>query len=176
MKEKSVDINRVYWYSLPVIVLGSPIAVILYQLCYGTNYREILYDSPSLLLLFMLSIVGMVLLHELIHGLFFALYAESGFKRIKFGIMWKYLAPYCHCEETIKAKQYGIVLLMPTILLGLIPLLIGFIMGNLFIYLLGLMMIFGGIGDIMAFRLVQKVSADTLVIDHSSKVGFYYKE
>lgn len=65
---------------------------------------------------------------------------------------------------------------MPTILLGLIPLLTGFIMGNFFIYSLGVMMTIGGLGDIIAFGLLQKVSADTLVIDHSSKVGFYYKE
>lgn len=176
MKEKIVDINRVYLYSLPIIVLGTPIAIILYQVCNGTSYREALSENPFLLLFFMLSFVGMVLLHELIHGLFFALYAENGFKRIKFGIMWKYLAPYCHCEEAIKAWQYGIVLLMPTILLGLIPLLVGFVASNFFVYLLGIMLILGGIGDIMAFRLVRKVPTETLVIDHSSAVGFYYKE
>lgn len=176
MKEKTIDINRVNLYSVPSIVLGAPIAIILYQVCYGTSYREVLYNRPSLILLFMLSILGMAVLHELIHGLFFALYAESGFKRIKYGIIWKHLAPYCHCEEAIKAWQYSIVLLMPTIILGLIPLSAGFIMGNFFIYSLGVMMTIGGLGDIIAFGLLQKVSANTLVIDHSSKVGFYYKE
>lgn len=176
MKEKALDINRVYWYSLPFIVLGSPIAIVLYQICYGTSYREALYSNPLLLLYFMLAMIGMVISHELIHGLFFALYADSNFKKIKLGILWKFLTPYCHCEEAIKAKQYGIVLLMPTILLGLMPLLIGFVISNFFVFSLGIMMILGGIGDIMAFRMVQKVSADTLVMDHPNKVGFYYKE
>ena len=74
MKEKSVDINRIYWYSLPIMMLGGPLAIILYQACHGTNYKKVLCD----------------------------------------------------------------------------------------------------IGDMVAFGLVKKVSADTQVIDHSSKVGFYY--
>ena len=175
MKEKVVDINRVYWYSLPIIVFGSPVAILIYQVCHGTGYKEVLYNNPSLLMFFVLSLIEMIVLHELIHGLFFALYAKNGFKRVKFGVMWKYLAPYCHCEEAIKAKQYGIVLLMPTILLGAIPFIVGFIISNMFIYFLGLMMIFGGIGDMIAFGLIKKVSAHTQVIDHSSKVGFFYE-
>ena len=156
MKEKVVDINRVYWYSLPIMALGGPLAIILYQACHGGSYKEILYNNPYLLLFFMFAITGMVILHELIHGLFFALYAENGFKKVKFGIMWKHLAPYCHCEDTLKAKQYGIVLLIPTIILGIISFVVGFATSNLFIYLLGLLMIFGGIGDIIAFSLVKK--------------------
>lgn len=37
------------------------------------------------------------------------------------------------------------------------------------------MMICAGIGDILAFKLVQEVSSDTLVIDHPNKVGFLYE-
>lgn len=175
MKEKSISINKVYLYSLLPILIGTPAIIIAYQAIYGTQYREILYQNPTLLIYFIVSIPILIILHELIHGLFFALYAESRFKRIKFGIIWKHLTPYCHCEEAIKAKHYGIVLLMPTLLLGVLPFLFGFIIGNFFVVFIGIMMIWSGIGDILAFKLVKEVPSDTLVIDHTDKVGFYYE-
>ena len=60
MKENSVDIKRVYWYSLPIMMLGGPLAIILYQVCHGISYKKVLYDNPSLLLIFILSIVVII--------------------------------------------------------------------------------------------------------------------
>lgn len=176
MKEKSININRVYLYSLLPIIIGTPAIITAYQLCYGTTYRETLYQNPALLLYFILLYPILIILHELIHGVFFALYTKSGFKRIKFGIIWKHFTPYCHCEEAIKAKHYGIALLMPTLLLGILPFFIGFIGESFFAVLIGVMMIWSGMGDIMAFKLVQEVSSNTLVIDHPNKVGFLYEK
>lgn len=86
MKEKSISINKVYLYSLLPILIGTPAIIIAYQAIYGTEYREILYQNPTLLIYFIVSIPILIILHELIHGLFFALYAESRFERIKFGV------------------------------------------------------------------------------------------
>lgn len=176
MKEKAIDIKKVNLYSIPFILIGVPISIIVYKLCHGTGYRETIYQNPSLLAYFVLLIPILIVLHELIHGLFFALYSKSKFRKISFGIMWKHLAPYCHCEEAIKAKHYGVALLMPTILLGFAPFFIGFIIGNFFAVFVGIMMIMAGMGDFMAFALLLKVPGDTLVIDHPNKVGFYYED
>ena len=91
------------------------------QIFHGTGLREILESNPYLLMVLVLLVFGMVILHELIHGVFFSLYAKRGTENIKFGIMWSKFAPYCHCEDAITAKQYRIVLLMPTLLLGILP-------------------------------------------------------
>lgn len=176
MKEKAVDIRKVNLYSIPFILICIPISIIAYKWCHGTGYRETLYHNPSLFVYFILLILILIVLHELIHGLFFALYAKSKFKKVSFGIMWKHFAPYCHCEEAIKAKHYGVVLLMPTILLGFAPFLWGFIIGNFFAFFVGMMMIMAGIGDFIAFALILKVQGDVLVIDHPNKVGFCYED
>lgn len=90
--------------------------------------------------------------------------------------MWSHLAPYCHCEDAITAKQYRIVLLMPTLLLGFLPMLTGLIVGNFLVFFAGVMLVWGGVGDITAYFLTKKVSGDTLIVDHPNKVGFYYND
>lgn len=101
---------------------------------------------------------------------------KKRFKRIRFGIMWSHLAPYCHCEDAITAKQYRIVLLMPTLLLGLLPMLTGLIVGNFLVFFAGVMLVWEGIGDIIAYSLTRKVPDSALLIDHPKEVGFYYND
>ena len=69
---------------------------------------------------FILVIVGIVV-HELIHGLTWACYAKSGWKSISFGVMWKLLTPYCHCDEPMHIPGYMMGAMMPCIVLGVIP-------------------------------------------------------
>lgn len=80
MKEKSININRVYLYSLLPIIIGTPTIVIAYQLCYGTKYRETLYQNPTLLLYFILLLPILIILHELIHGVFLHYIPKVGLK------------------------------------------------------------------------------------------------
>lgn len=176
MKEVVVKINKVNLYSLPCIVIGTPLFIIVYRYFHGTGLREILDGNPHLLMVLVLVILVMIILHELIHGMFFSLFAKRGTKSIKFGIIWSKFAPYCHCTDTITAKQYRIVLLMPTLLLGVLPTLTGFVIGNFIIFFSGVMLIWGGIGDIIAYSLTRKVPGSALLIDHPKEVGFYYND
>lgn len=176
MKEKVIDINKVYLFSLPCIIIGTPLLIIAYRYFHGTEYRETLIENPYSLNSLMFVTFSFILLHELIHGICFAVFAKKRFKSIRFGIMWSHLAPYCHCEDAITAKQYRIVLLMPTLLLGFLPMLTGLIVGNFLVFFAGVMLVWGGVGDITAYFLTKKVSGDTLIVDHPNKVGFYYTE
>lgn len=112
----------------------------------------------------------------MIHALFFGLYAQDGFKTIKFGINWKAIAPYCHCNEPIKVKNYRIAILMPTVFVGFIPLIIGFIVGEINIVAVSTFMIIGGLGDFIALWMLKDFKKDTVVLDHPSKIGFLYNE
>jgi hypothetical protein len=58
-----------------------------------------------------------IILHEL-HGITWAKYTKDGFKSIRFGVLWKFLTPYCHCKEPL-VKHYIIGGIMPAIVLGL---------------------------------------------------------
>lgn len=122
------------------------------------------------MLIFTLGIV----LHELIHGI--AWIWASGlrnFKYIKFGILKASLTPYCHCTEPMKRNPYITGAVMPAIILGIIPLLIGLIYGNIPIFLFGYFFTLAAIGDfVMIYYLVRYVDENSNIQDHPSKIGF----
>lgn len=72
-----------------------------------------------------------VIVHELIHGITWARYTTKGFKSIKFGVQWKTMTPYCHCEEPLKVKHYIIGGIMPALILGFLPFVYSLVSGNI---------------------------------------------
>ena len=131
----------------------------------------------SKLLLLIISSLLAVIFHELIHGFFFSKYNLSGWKKVKFGFNTKLLAPYATCQEPVKVKHFIIILLMPTIILGIIPLLIFlFIKHNFFIFLFAAIMILGGIGDFLITYYMIKLKPNQYVIDHPTTLGYFIVE
>lgn len=91
--------------------------VIIYILLFGfiagwKSYRNV--DVGFLGTIVLASII----VHELIHGLFFAIAAPNGFRSVEFGVFWDSLNPYCYCAAPVSRMQYIVALTMPGILLG----------------------------------------------------------
>lgn len=120
-----------------------------------------------------LVIVVGIVLHELIHGIFWSIYAKNGWKSIKFGIMKEHFTPYCHCKEPLKVKHYIIGAVMPLIILGIIPGVVAWFNGNWPLLLFGFFFTISAIGDMMIINLVRKLDKDTYVQDHPSEAGYY---
>ena len=115
-----------------------------------------------------------IVVHELIHGITWSLFAKNGWRSIKFGFIWKYLTPYCHCSEPMKKREVIIGGLMPTVVLGIIPAIIAIISGSAWLMLTAVLMIYGGGGDIlMAYKLLcyKSESDDVLFMDHPYEIG-----
>ena len=126
--------------------------------------------------MFFIMLLGVVL-HELIHGVTWAVFAEKGFRSIRFGVLWKALAPYCHCSEPMKVKHYFLGAIMPAILLGFIPALYAILTNNLSILIFGGFFTMAAIGDFMIIWLLRKEDPDALVLDHPSEAGcFIYRK
>ena len=124
-------------------------------------------------LAFLAIIILGIILHELIHGIFFAKYAKNGFSSIKFGVIWKKLMPYCNCKEPLTVRHYIIAAIMPTIILGIIPSIISILIGNVWVLLFGIIFIVSGAGDILIIHSLRNEKKDDLVIDHPSEPGCY---
>lgn len=127
------------------------------------------------LLVAVILVVGM-LVHELIHGIAWAIFAKNGFKSISFGIMWKYLMPYCHCSEPLKVRHYAIGALAPLVILGIIPAIIGIIILNPYWELFGICFITSAIGDIMVAWKLRKENPENTILDHPSEPGYLVYE
>ncbi|WP_156299099.1 DUF3267 domain-containing protein [Streptobacillus canis] len=127
--------------------------------------------NPFLILLIYFILI---VIHELIHGIFFAIFAEKGFKDISFGIVWKHLTPYCSCVSPLRLKEYLIGALMPLVILGIIPTLLSVILGRFDLLFIGLPMVTGAFGDILIVRNILKnidKQKEILILDHPTEIG-----
>jgi len=98
-------------------------------------------------------------------------FSKQGMKSIKFGISWKLLTPYCHCKEPLTVRDYRIVLLSPLIILGIIPTIIGLIIGHNGIYGFGLLFILAAGGDLIIFWKLRNENKNSLALDSPDKCG-----
>lgn len=167
--------------------LLSWVVAVVALIVYGSAFYS-LADDPSAnvfagksvagIFWILLGFVGMIAagicLHELVHGFFFAIFAKSGFKSIKFGVLTKpVFAFYCHCKEPLKRHQYMVSAIMPLILLGILPSVIAVFTSNFLLLLAGYILTVGAIGDVMMIKMLVQEDKNSYVLDHPSEIGFY---
>ena len=166
-KEKQLNVSALR-ANIMVLVTTGPIAVIFYLLfliIYGENYRYMRLDIVFWLIVFL----GVVV-HELIHGITWAVFCEKKWRAIGFGVDWSTLSPYCCCNEGLAFKKYVLGCVMPTIVVGLLPYIIGLILGNYFCTMFGVVNIIAGGGDVYVLWLIRKVK-NAIIVDHPYLVG-----
>ena len=130
------------------------------------------YESVNIYLTIFIIVFGIVL-HEFIHGLTWSYFTKDGLQSIKFGIVWKMLTPYCHCKEPLLIKHYKIGGIMPAIVLGFIPVLIGIAFENISFLFFGIFFTASAIGDFMLIYLLRNEKNDDMIQDHPSEIGCY---
>lgn len=172
--EYTIDMGKV---NLWVFIMIFPI-LLLFLLPFLLIWNFELLGLGKVILIkygFIIVLLGIVL-HELLHGITWALYATKGFKSIRFGVNWKWLAPYCHCKEPLKARHYAIGGLMPLVVMGIIPVIIALVIGNAVLLVFGIVFTWAAGGDIISICMLRKINRNTLVFDHPDKIGFYTLE
>lgn len=183
-EKRTISYAKVNLYAL---LLGIPISLfygIPYYLIWGVSPDSFVLnrgiDKESDLFaafpLFLVLVLGMFAI-VLLHALFAAMFSKRGIKSIKFGMKWKWLTPYCYCEELLTVRQYEIISIMPTILLGIIPGILSIIIGSLDLFVCGIAFTIGASGGFMILYMLRKEKADEYVQDLSSEPGCYvYKQ
>lgn len=160
---------------VPIMYLIFKAYVKLYSI---DDFIDFVLDIKKFMFFIITSIVFIVI-HELLHGLTWSLFTENGFKDVAFGFIWKYLTPYCSCKVPMKKRQYVLGLLMPLILLGIVPTILGFAMGSVFLTILGAFYIFAAGGDIiMAYLILSRnvKGKDVLLYDNPTEMGVSFFE
>ena len=88
--------------------------------------------------------------------------------------MKQYLTPYCTCLVPLSRGQYIFGALMPMIVLGILPMIVGILTGSMPVLFMGIIMTVSAAGDIMiVWRLLTyRSQAETVVyIDHPTQAG-----
>ena len=112
-----------------------------------------------------------IVAHEFLHGLGWSFYAKKRWKAITFGVNWKLLTPYCHCNEHLRLKAYRIGSILPAIILGIVPAIISILIGHIGLLVFGFFFTFAAGGDFMILWLLRKERSGTLVQDHPHLIG-----
>ncbi len=123
---------------------------------------------------FVIGTFALTVVHELVHGFFWGLFAEHHFHDIAFGIIPQYGAAYCTCKTPLRKDQYIVGGIMPLILVGLLPLIYGIAAGSLLITLVSSIMTLGAGGDILIIQALLRFKTDArevLIYDHPTEGG-----
>lgn len=136
------------------------------KICWGLN------SSVWLLILFAIYLVT-IFIHEFIHGFFWHFPCEKKWGSIDFGFNPKVVTPYCHCCEALSIPQYFWGCIAPTVILGVIPTIVGVLVGEFSVAMLGVIGICGGGGDILVVWTLRK-HKNCKLFDHPYEVGYAY--
>lgn len=127
-------------------------------------------------LIFILIFIIGVVVHELLHGITWAFFATNGLKSIKFGMKWLYLMPYCHCSSPMKRNSYILGGIMPGLVLGVIPMIIGLAQANAWLTILGVIFTGAAGGDLIVLIKLLKIDKNCTVQDHPDEIGFIVRK
>lgn len=143
---------------------------ILFVFPYYWIWNEIRLTATIFWLLYL--ILG-IIVHELIHGLVFAiLLRDFRFRHIRFGVIWKSFAFYCHCEVPLKKTYYLIAGMMPLIILGIFPGVLGILLHQFDLVFFGVLLSTCAIGDIMVAWKMRRLPDNALLWDLPDEPGF----
>ena len=154
------------------VFLLIPLFIIGYGLYYMVH-REFDFSRYNLFVLLILIVV-LTVIHELIHGTCWSIFTPHRFKDIEFGFMKSSLTPYCTCLVPLKKGQYIFGTIMPLILLGIIPMIIGIVIGNPNALFIGIIMADAAAGDIMVIDQILRYRSsakDIVYLDHPTEAG-----
>ncbi|MEL7245524.1 MAG: DUF3267 domain-containing protein [Cyanobacteria bacterium J06573_2] len=127
-------------------------------------------------IIFILILFLAYIIHVLIQGLTWQLFANNKSNTIRYGIRRTSrgsVSFQAYCKEPIELKVYKLGITIPGLILGLIPAVLGIFTGNSFVFVFGLFGILYSGEDILILWLLRNIEANSLVKTHSKKTGCY---
>lgn len=123
------------------------------------------------IILLIIIVIGGVLVHELLHVIGWMLAGRVSLSAVKLGFDRKTSTPYAHIRQALPINAYRFGIILPAIVLGLLPGLIG-IVNNLPPYtIFGAFFTLAAGGDMLILWLLRRDPAHALAIDHPDRAG-----
>ena len=176
--KNKIEINKFLNKSFIISLLLFFIYICIYKIRTGDINSIIGYiynyfiNSKLLFFLAVFLLLSGIIIHELVHGFFFAKNNSKSCKSVKFGFSRVNLAPYTHCNEPIKVKHYRVAIVMPTVLLGNLPL-VGYLVFDItWFWLYSLFFTISGVGDLLLFWQIRRIPPEEMIKDHPTKIGY----
>ena len=170
-KEKKINY---YTYTLNMTILNI-LSLILFIIVGGFIYLIESHDNYIITLpisTFFILMFAWLIIHELLHGLAFALFKEVKKENITFGMFLEKGIFYCMCKQNIGKKIILTSLLFPLTIIGFITLIIGMIINNYELVFLSILNIVSSIGDIVMTIYFLKCPKDIIYLDLDDCTSF----
>lgn len=169
-KDYSLDAVLGTVLSVPLFVGLLLLVIVPYILLWQEDVLYLTFATVSPVVPLLILVV-LILVHELIHGFTWALMGEVKLSDIKFGVMWKALAPYAHLKVPVSPRTYRVGAAMPGLLLGFLPSLTGIAIGYAPLAVWGAIGLATACGDFLILLIIRSVPPEALVRDHPSRIG-----
>ncbi|MGA2297039.1 MAG: DUF3267 domain-containing protein [FCB group bacterium] len=147
------------------------IYISLYCILWGIEGLKPAFDKFMHYYSFIPIFICGVVVHELLHGITWKIFGKVPLRMITFGFRSKSLTPNCCCTIPIKTSAYKIGLLVPFLLMGLIPAIIGIAYNTAWLLFFGKLFSFVGSVDLLVFWNIFDLKSETLVQDSPVKAG-----
>lgn len=121
----------------------------------------------QLIILWILVFIG-IFIHEFIHIIGFLL-GKVKFKELNIRV--NKLGITVTCTKIIKVGLFKVVMILPLILTGLIPIILGYVIRDLSLLNIGIILSCACIGDIVGFISLFKIPNNALIKDYEGKLG-----
>lgn len=129
--------------TLPVVIAFG----VWFVLRHGTTVLGEL--SVIEIILIVVMYLGLIFVHEGLHGVTWACFAPEHFKQIEFGFIKQQLTPYCWCGAPLTKGRYLLGSMMPGLVLGVLPCTAACLLGWPAWLWLGELMLLGAAGDLL---------------------------
>lgn len=178
--ERTIRRHHVKWLTyglfLPLVIVSGGL---LFYTCCG-SLKTVLINWPSSIVEqlawvagFFFAYVLAIGLHELIHGLTWIALIPSTWKVLRFGFFKNSKTPYCHLKISVNRNVYLSGVVMPGLLLGVVPVLIGLWHGNIFLWLLGLFLTYASLNDAVMAGYLLREKSGSLIKDQPNALGYW---
>ncbi len=151
MKNMIIDIRQAN-YQGPLSML--PFMLLALGAYYYVNGFDLDGISIGAVVAAYVLMLVLIILHELIHGITWGIFAKDHFHSIDFGFIRSSFTPYCTCSEPMKKWQYLLGAAMPTLALGCAVAAAAVMTDRLLLFFVAEIMLLSGGGD---FLIILKI-------------------
>ena len=160
------ELDMVFLNILSLIIFGA-VSIMVWLIV--KNDPLMIQDNPGPLLIYMIL---WLMLHEILHGIGFAIFKEVNKKNIVFGMALEKGVFYCMCKQKISKKVILTSLLFPVTIIGLITLIIGIMIHSYYLVVLSILNIAGAVGDLVMTVFFLKADNDIIYLDLDDCTSF----
>lgn len=156
-----IDYDLTFINIFSIVILGITILITfgLYTLK-GLNMEDVfLTISPLEITICIILMFGWLVLHEIIHGLFYLINGAHK-EYITYGAALEKGIFYCKCGEFVDKKNIMMSVIAPFTIIGVITYIIGFIINSPLLLILSIINICGASGDLTVFAFFVKRNKD----------------